>query len=83
MTNSTQGNNEVLKSELNKLGAHIVTNSNHNMFNHSRKIEIAVALQSFDPAIDLQIDDHNPDEFLTFRANEKILIENKSAQVQD
>jgi len=53
------------------------------MFNHERRIEIAVALQSFDPAIDLQIDDHNPDEFLSFRAGEKILIENRQIQEQE
>lgn len=48
------------------------------MFSHDRKIEIAVAMQSFDPRIDLHIDnEHEPDEFLAFRAGEKILIENK------
>ena len=56
----------------------MASNQNHNMFSHDRKIEIAVALQSFSPAVDLQIDnDHNPEEFLTFRAGEKILLENR------
>ena len=42
-----------------------------------RNIEIAVALTSFDPSIDLQIDDHDLDEFLAFRSGEKIIIENR------
>lgn len=53
------------------------------MFNQDRKIEIAVALQSFDPRSDLHIDnEHEVDEFLAFRAGEKILIENRQVQVQ-
>ena len=56
------------------------------MFTHGeRKIEIAVALQPFSPTIDLQMDDgdHNIDEFLSFRAGEKILIENRQVQMQE
>ena len=75
-TNSRPSNNS--NEDVSQLGAQMISNQSHNMFSHDRKIEIAVALQSFSPGVDLQIDDeHNPEEFLTFRAGEKILLENR------
>ena len=61
----------------------VVSNQGQSMFSHDRKIEIAVALQPFCPKLDLQIDEHDPEEFLSFKAGEKILIENRQVQVQD
>ena len=43
-----------MSMSLSELGAQMVTNQSHNMFSHdSHKIEIAIALQSFSPSIDL------------------------------
>lgn len=62
---------------MSQMGAQMNTNESQSMFSHDRKIEIAVALQSFSPQVDLQMDEHDPGEFLSFRAGEKILIENR------
>ena len=51
--------------------------SQSDMFKYDRQIEIAFALQPFDPRRDLQIDGHNVGEFLAFKAGEKILLENR------